>query len=210
MKLLLEKFTLGPLDNNTYLFIDKKTCLSMVIDPAVPSNELLNEIRENKGVLRYILLTHAHFDHIGGIKWLTNQFDYSISISLHKKDISLWKQGGGATEFGLEYDPKIEPNLIISEDIPLFLGETRIQIIHTPGHTPGHVTYYLPGEKIAFCGDLIFFRSIGRTDLTNSNHSDLIDSIKQKVFTLPPDTILLPGHGPETSVKQEISGNPYL
>jgi len=205
-----EKFVLGPIENNTYLVIDESTSLAAVIDPAAPSEAIHRKIEEKNAQLNLILLTHAHFDHIGGVKSLTRQFSNGIQIALHDADLDLWRKGGGSRDFGFEFEPGDEPDLILTDETPLILGDIRIEVLHTPGHTRGHVTYYLPQHASAFCGDLIFYHGIGRTDLAVSDEPALFASIREKILTLPDDTILYPGHGPATRVSEEKENNPFL
>ena len=210
MTIYFEKFVLGPIENNTYLVIDESTSLAAVIDPAAPSEEIHRKIEEKNAQLNLILLTHAHFDHIGGVKSLTRQFSNGIQIALHDADLDLWRKGGGSRDFGFEFEPGDEPDLILTNETPLILGDIRIDVLHTPGHTRGHVTYYLPQHNLAFCGDLIFHHGIGRTDLAVSDEQALFTSIREKILTLPGNTILYPGHGPATSVSEEKANNPFL
>ena len=210
MTLFLEKFVLGPIENNTYLVIDESTSLAAVIDPAAPSEAIRQKIREKNAALELILLTHAHFDHIGGVKSLTRDLSNGSRVALHAADLDLWRSGGGSRDFGFEFEPGDEPDLILKDETPLFLGNIRVDVLHTPGHTHGHVTYYLPQHALAFCGDLIFYHGIGRTDLAVSDEPALYASIHEKILTLPDDTILYPGHGPATRVGEEKENNPFI
>jgi len=210
MTFSIQTFVLGPIENNTYLIIDDDESVAAVIDPAAPSQDLLKRIESSRCTLKHIWLTHAHFDHVGGVKWLRRNFNATVSVALHKDDLDLWKNGGGSADFGFEFDAGETPDLIIDEQSSIFFGSHEFNILHTPGHTKGHVTYYSPENKIAFVGDLIFYHGIGRTDLDVSNDQDLFISIREKIFTLPDATILYPGHGPKTSVAEEKSNNPLL
>ena len=210
MSVYVETFILGPIENNTYLLIDEATHVAAVIDPATPSQNLVEKIHQKNAILTYILLTHAHFDHIGGVRYLARQSAHKLRIALHTADFDLWRNGGGSKDFGFDFDPGEEPDWILQGDDSIDMGKTEIQVLHTPGHTHGHVTFFLPQEKIAFCGDLIFHRGIGRTDLNVSHEPDLFKSIQEKIFSLPDETVLYPGHGPATSVADEKLHNPYL
>lgn len=206
----IKRFVLGPLENNTYLITDPYNKKAVVIDPSAPSRELLSEIIENSLTLEAILLTHAHFDHIGGVNWLMREFGNQITIALHKDDLDLWKSGGGSKEFGFDLDVGHPPNTLLSDQESLTFSDIHLTILHTPGHTSGHVTFHLPLNTTAFCGDLIFFHGVGRTDLSNGDEDQLANSIRRKIFTLPKETLLYPGHGPETSVEEEMANNPFL
>jgi glyoxylase-like metal-dependent hydrolase (beta-lactamase superfamily II) len=210
MSLSISTFILGPIENNTYLISDNDSNTAAVIDPSIASTDLFNKIIENKWHLEYILITHAHFDHIGGVKWLKGQFDYEFKVALHPDDLIHWRDGGCSKEFGFDINVGSDPNLMIENNQLLRIGNTSIKVLHTPGHTPGHVTFSIDDALAAFCGDLIFFHGVGRTDLKTSNENDLIKSIKEKIFTLDPKTTLYSGHGPVTTVQEELENNPFF
>ena len=210
MAIKLESFILGPIENNTYLLTDTETSSAALVDPSVPSREVLESIRKAGLQLTFILITHAHFDHIGGAKYFKNQFGGEPQIHLHLADLQLWQAGGGARDFGFDFDAGDQPDVLFKDEQTFKLGNSVIKALFTPGHTPGHVTFYFPNSNAAFCGDLIFFHGIGRTDLASSNQDDLFNSIKNKIFTLPDSTLLYPGHGPSTSVGEEKENNPFI
>jgi len=210
MSLSISTFILGPIENNTYLIADEESKIAAVIDPSVASRELLKIIKDNDWRLEYILVTHAHFDHIGGVKWFKGQFDYDVKVTLHPDDLKLWQEGGSAREFGFDFDAGDDPDFLITNNQIIKLGGASIEVLHTPGHTPGHVTFSIETPSVAFCGDLIFYHGIGRTDLKISDEDDLIKSIKEKIFKLNPKTILYPGHGPLTTVQEEMENNPFF
>ncbi len=180
MSISIASFVLGPIGNNTYLISDTTSKKAAVVDPSVASGELFQTIQNNELELEYILITHAHFDHIGGVKWLRGKYSLDLKVALHSADLILWQEGGSSRDFGFDFSAGSEPNLILESNQTLSLGETLISAMHTPGHTPGHVTFSIENELAAFCGDLIFYHSIGRTDLLNSNENDLMTSIKGK------------------------------
>ncbi len=210
MTISISTLVLGPIENNTYLIADQESKIAAVIDPSVASRDLLQNITEQDWRLEFILVTHAHFDHIGGVKWLKGQFDHDIKVALHSSDLILWQSGGSAREFGFDFNAGDDPDLIIENNQVIQLGNTPIKVLHTPGHTPGHVTFSIEKALAAFCGDLIFYHGIGRTDLKISNEDDLMKSIEEKIFKLDPKTTLYPGHGPATTVQEEIENNPFF
>ena len=210
MSIHVETFVLGPLENNSYLLMEDNRKEAIVVDPSIPSRDLLDAMRGNGLTLSYILITHAHFDHIGGAEWLKKQFNGKPQIVLHQADQLLWHEGGGAKDFGFDFDAGEKPGILINKDQVLQLDGYNTEILQTPGHTPGHVIFYFPDDQIAFCGDLIFYHGIGRTDLRNSSEKELYDSIQQKIFSLPGQTVLYPGHGPSTTVEEEKQHNPFL
>ncbi|MBE0697499.1 MAG: MBL fold metallo-hydrolase [Anaerolineaceae bacterium] len=210
MPLEFVQFQLDPMDNNTYLVADTVSGQSAVIDPSFNSQVVLKTASLRGWTVSAIWLTHAHFDHIAGISALQECFPIPLPIGLHPDDLPLWRQSGGAHLFGLQVEPGPEPTHLFSHGEKLALGEQILEVRHTPGHTPGHVIVYSAELGAAFCGDLIFFRGVGRTDLPGSSHSLLLRSIREQVFSLPPLTRLFCGHGPETTVADELRENPFL
>jgi glyoxylase-like metal-dependent hydrolase (beta-lactamase superfamily II) len=122
----------------------------------------------------------------------------------------LWQMKGGAPLFGMDIDPGPQPDTQLEQGQRLSVGEVEFEVRHAPGHTLGHVVFYCPAEAVMFSGDVIFYGSIGRTDLPGGDHQTLIHSIQTQILTLPNNTRLLSGHGPETTVGAERSGNPFL
>ncbi|MEA4906101.1 MAG: MBL fold metallo-hydrolase [Chloroflexi bacterium] len=203
-------FTLGSYANNTYLLIDPHTRAAVAIDPPARPQPLLDRLREKQAALGQIWLTHAHFDHIAGVTELATATLPPPQVALHPEDLPLWRQSGGAGWFGVQLDPGPEPEVALRHDQVLHLGDNAVEVRHTPGHTPGHVIFYLPGQKTVLCGDLIFYHSVGRTDLPGSNFGQLITSIRQYILDLPDETLLLSGHGQQTTVGEERRHNPFL
>lgn len=210
MTLIFKNFILGPIENNTYLIADSVSREAALIDPSIPSREVLDEINKSTLSLKYLLITHAHFDHVGGVKWFKTQFEGKPQILLHQADLPLWDSGGGARDFEFDFETGIRPDFLIEDKQALNLGSYQFNVLHTPGHTPGHVTFFFLEDLMAFCGDLIFFHGVGRTDLKYSNSNDLNLSIKHKIFSLPENTRLLPGHGASTTVLEEKLNNPFV
>ncbi len=210
LPLEIRSYILGPLGNNSYLIWDPTTLEAAAIDPSFESESILHVIQENQLTLRYILLTHAHFDHIAGVNVLHNDISPRPQIGIHSFELPLWKRNGAASEFGFSLPQLPDPDLNIGDDQELDLGSVSIRASFTPGHTPGHLVYTLPESGVVFTGDLIFFRGIGRTDMLGGNSADLFRSIDEKILTLPPATRLLSGHGPETTVADEIANNPFI
>jgi hydroxyacylglutathione hydrolase len=133
-----------------------------------------------------------------------------LAVALHPADHTLWRAQGGAPLFGYQIDPGPEPGVDLVHGQILRLGSVAFEVRHTPGHTPGLCCFYVATEGICFCGDLIFRGGVGRTDLPGGDWQSLLDSIQQQIFSLPDETRLLSGHGPETTVGEEKRNNPYL
>jgi glyoxylase-like metal-dependent hydrolase (beta-lactamase superfamily II) len=202
--------TLGPVMTNTYIIADDNSGEAVVIDPADEGKRIASEIEARGWRLVSIWLTHAHFDHMGGTAELADNSTPMPPIALHADDNQLWRIQGGAAFFGMKIDPGPEPSIDLKHGQVLNVGEYQFQVLHAPGHTPGHVMFYNKTESVLICGDVIFQGSIGRTDLPGGNYDTLIRSIKTEVMTLPDDTVLLSGHGPQSNVGVERQYNPFI
>ena len=192
---------------NTYLVWDEDSKEAIMIDPAAPDKILIQEIQRKGLNLKFVVNTHGHGDHIAGNKLLKDNF--KIQLCIHRDDAKM------LTDPHLNFSSSIGFNLvspktdiILEEGGIIKLGNMEIKIIHTPGHTKGGICLYV--DNLLFSGDTLFFESIGRTDLPGGNYSDLEKSIKEKLFTLPDETIILPGHGPETTIGHEKVENPFV
>jgi hydroxyacylglutathione hydrolase len=206
MKPEIFRYVLGPLENNVYLLVDPESQEAALIDPSFDVEQIQDEIKAKGCHLGLVLLTHAHFDHIAGVTLAAPP----AVVGLHPADLDLYRESGGARRFGLSVVPGPEPGLVLSHAQIVKVGAVELEVRHTPGHTPGHVIFVCQAANTAFCGDLIFAGSVGRTDFAGGSHAQLLESIRQQVFTLPKETRLLPGHGPETTVAEEMASNPFL
>jgi hydroxyacylglutathione hydrolase len=207
------RLTLGPLSNNVYMLGDNESGDAVVIDPGFDSQQVLTEARKQGWTIRQIWLTHAHFDHIAGVGEIANALDPAPPVGLHPGDRGLYDAQGGAGQFGFNIPSLPEPSLMFTDGMPLSLteGQPPVAVVRAaPGHSPGHVVFYCPSLGVLFCGDVIFRGGIGRTDLEGGDLDMLLHSIRFKVFSLPDDTRLLPGHGPESTVGYERLNNPFL
>lgn len=200
-------FSLGPMDNNTFLIVDDATGESALVDPSFDSEAIWPEITAQGRTLRYILNTHAHFDHIIGNAFFAEKTD--ALIALHRADLDIYRalpeQG---RMFGFVAEPAPEPTLFLEDEQILTLGETEIRVLYTPGHSPGGVTFLL--GDVVIVGDCLFAGSIGRTDLPGASLQTLLHSIRTRLLTLPDTTQVLPGHGEFTTIGQERATNPFL
>ena len=206
----LVEFTLGPVETNAYLVADPDTREAAVIDPAWDGHLILAQAKQRGWRVTNIWLTHAHFDHFGGAAAVADGSSPMPPVALHPLDYPLWRGLGGAPLFGLQIDPGPEPTIDLQNGMILRLGSSRLEVRYAPGHTPGHVIFYAPAEKVAFCGDVIFQGSIGRTDLPGGDYDTLMESIQTQVLSLPDETVLLSGHGRATKVGLERVNNPFL
>jgi hydroxyacylglutathione hydrolase len=203
-------FVLGPVQTNAYLVADGETGEAVVIDPAAEGEVILEEARRRGWRIGSIWLTHGHFDHLAGSAAVADGSSPPPPVAMHPDDYWLWRNEGGAPLFGMRIDPGPEPTIDLSHGQILHLGKAVFEVRHTHGHTPGHVIFYCSSAEVVFCGDLIFQGSVGRTDLPGGDYNTLIHHIQEDILTLPDDTRLLSGHGPETTVGQERRTNPFL
>jgi glyoxylase-like metal-dependent hydrolase (beta-lactamase superfamily II) len=210
MPLEIAQLTLGPAQTNAYIAAPQGGQEAVAIDPSWDGHLILEAAKQRGWRISSIWLTHAHFDHFGGAAAVADGSSPPPPVALHPEDYWLWRENGGATAYGLQFDPGPEPTIDLAQGQTLHLGEVEFAVRYAPGHTPGHVMFHAASEKLMFCGDVIFQMSVGRTDLGRGDHRTLIESIRREVLSLPDDTRLLPGHGPETTVGQEREFNPFL
>jgi glyoxylase-like metal-dependent hydrolase (beta-lactamase superfamily II) len=201
----IKAFALGPLETNCYLVHNGS--VSVVIDPGGDPAEVVDFLRGRKLDLEAVLNTHLHFDHIQGNAALGREFSVKILAS-SEDDYLLDTEVGGGGFMGFPLTPKFEHENLLPGEYE-FAGNT-CQVLATPGHSPGSLSFYFPEAGVVFSGDLVFFRSIGRTDFPGGDQDKLVNSAREKILSLPPDTIIYPGHGPETRVKDEELHNPFF
>lgn len=193
----IKSISVGQLAANSYLIWDDDSNDAAIIDPGDDGDFLSEKIQELNLNLRYILLTHAHFDHVLGI--LPLKLNYNPIIKLHKEDLFLYKQANKSSRHwvGEEGDPLPSPDVFMEAGELIKIGEVELKVIETPGHTPGSIILYNKKKKVLFTGDTLFKSGVGRTDFSYSSPTDIEISLK-KIFSLPGDTTIYPGHG-ETS-----------
>lgn len=205
----IDMLPLGMVQANCYLLQDnKKNCI--VIDPGGQGEMLIDFIKEKNLNPIAILLTHAHFDHIGAVDDVIAEWD--IPLYMHKKEFNWLKDSklNGSTFFGLPDVTVLKTPEKINMEKPLVVEEFQFDVFHTPGHSPGSVSFYLKEEGIVISGDALFQGSIGRTDLVDGNFDVLKKSIEEKLFTLPDETVVYSGHGMSTTIGYEKSNNSFL
>lgn len=209
------RLVFNSVEENCYILIDKATNCAAIVDPGCMNKgeeeSLANAVEHLKVKPVLLLVTHMHFDHIWGVHYVADK--WHLTPMAHKTEIaqmpSLSEQlaGYGIASEGRYPDNTIEP---LPEDQPLTYGKSRLEVLPVPGHSPGHVAYYNRSEGFLLTGDALFYESIGRTDLLGGSYPKLIQSIQNEIFTLPDETLVLPGHGIPTSVGHEKHNNPFL
>jgi hydroxyacylglutathione hydrolase len=202
----LSSFVVGAFQENAYLLVDEESERAVLVDPGDEGAMLVDRVRESGATLEAIWLTHAHLDHIGGIAEIRRAWD--VPIFLHPADLPLYRYAPKAAElYGVPFELGPLPDRELAEGDVLSLGTLRFAVLHVPGHAPGHVLFH--GHGLAFGGDLLFAGSIGRTDLPLCDAAAMQRSLA-RAAALPSDTLVLPGHGPETTVGAELASNPFL
>jgi len=208
MTLTVLTLPLGELQTNCFIAADSETKAAAVIDPGWDAPRVLAALKEHQWSLKYILLTHAHFDHIGAVADLVDAT--SVPIALHRDDLLLLRHLGGAPLFGYDIRPSPKPSLLLQPGQVIEVGQLRFEVLFVPGHTLGHVAFYERQANAVFSGDVLFRQGIGRTDFPGGNLETLLTSIRDQLLVLPDGTTIYPGHGPATTIGAERRDNPFL
>ncbi len=208
--LKINQMELGPIQTNCYIISnDAKECL--IFDPGEEADKVIAFLQKKQFTPLAILLTHAHFDHIGAMDVLRDK--YEIPAYLHKleKDWLAKPNLNGSGKYAMVPDYRMkDADILIEDEKELVIADFKMDVYHTPGHSPGSVSYSFGTEGFAIVGDTLFRGSIGRTDLIDGSEKKLLKSINDSLLSLPEHMILYPGHGPETTPEQEKRFNPFL
>ena len=199
-----------PYQQNCSILWCEETMQGAVIDPGGEVARIIEETETRKIAIERILVTHGHADHCGGVADLRDRL--GVPVDGPHEDDRFWIEQlpEQALRFGLEPGRAFEPDRWLTEGDEVTVGNITFQVIHCPGHTPGHVVFFAAAENVAVVGDVLFAGSIGRTDFPRGDHADLIASIRNKLFPLGDDITFLPGHGPASSFGREREGNPFV
>ncbi|MDI9567594.1 MAG: MBL fold metallo-hydrolase [Bacillota bacterium] len=203
----IKVYVLGELATNCYLVICRDSKEAIVIDPGGDPAPVLDELEREGLKLRYIINTHGHMDHIEGNQSL--QEATGAPILIHKEDAGMLTSP--AQNLSLFVGPELvspPPGRLLADGDEISWGKQSLRVLHTPGHTPGSIS--LAGGGVVFSGDTLFARSVGRTDFPGGSMGKLLVGIREKLLALPPETRVLPGHGPETTIGVEREKNPFL
>ncbi|HWQ32124.1 MAG TPA: MBL fold metallo-hydrolase [Blastocatellia bacterium] len=208
--MIIETFPVGLLQCNCTILGSAQTREAIVIDPGDEVQKILARLKAHRLEAKYIIATHAHIDHVGGFSEL--RAATGAPVYLHEGDQFLYDiLPIQAQMIGLATPPSTQIDHYLSQGDELGAGEIRIKVHHTPGHTPGSLCFHLPdNEAKLFSGDTLFMRGIGRTDLWGGSFEQIMDSLHHRVLALPDETVVIPGHGPITTIGDERAHNPWL
>ena len=208
----IKTFTFNPVQENTYvLYNEQNECI--IIDPGcyfdAEKDELKSFISSHKLKPKLLLNTHCHLDHVFGNKFIAEEFKLTLNTHAREKDMLEMAPASGLV-FNLPFDNYVGEINYLKEGDVVKLGEDQLKVIHAPGHSPGSVCFYCQKQHFIIGGDVLFQNSIGRTDLPGGSQEELLKSINEKLFKLPEDVTVYPGHGPAITIGQEIKENPFL
>jgi len=204
--LIFKKLELGSFASNCYIVGDDTTKEGLVVDPGAEASHILESVKALDLNIKWIVLTHSHIDHIGAlaeVKEATN-----ARVAIHEEDAATLQDQSQMRVFGLSVDNPPAPDRLLKENDVIDIGNLHFKVLHTPGHTQGGIC--LLADGFVFSGDTLFNFGIGRADLPGSSYDQELDSIQRKLMVLPDNTIVYPGHGPDTTIGVERRANPFL
>lgn len=210
--LKVKSFVFSPIQENTYILYNEHKA-AIIIDPGCyfpeEQDELDRFITQSGLQPQMLLNTHCHLDHVFGNKYVAEK--YGLVLQTHEKERAMLEYAPAAgLMYNMPFDNYSGEIGFLKEGDKLVLGDDELQVIEAPGHSPGHICFYCPKQQFIISGDVLFNRSIGRTDLPGGNHAQLIRNIREKILVLPGETLVYSGHGPVTTVGEEKLENPFL
>ena len=207
--MILETLTVGPFHENCYVFGDQETGTGAVVDPGDEAARIALAVEQTNLEIGQILITHAHIDHVGAVAALVDE--YACPVLMHAEAEPMLKQlPTQALMMGLKFGKVPTVNRYVGDEEVLQVGNLKLKSLYTPGHAPGHLAFYVESEALVLSGDALFAGSVGRTDLFGGSIELLMRSIDERLLTLPDETKVYPGHGPETTIRDERRHNPFL
>jgi hydroxyacylglutathione hydrolase len=206
---ILETLTVGPFQENCYVIGDEETLEGAVVDPGDEAVRIALAVEQTNLEIGRILITHAHIDHVGAVTALADE--YACPVLMHAEAEPMLEQlPTQAMMMGLRFGKVPSVDHYIEDGQVLEVGGLKLEARYTPGHAPGHLAFYAESEAVVFAGDALFAGSVGRTDLFGGNMEVLMRSINERLMTLPDETQVFPGHGPQTTIADERRHNPFL
>ena len=207
--MILEMLTVGPFQENCYLIGDEASGVGAVVDPGDEAARIAMAVEQTGLEIGSIIVTHAHIDHVGGVAALVDE--YACPVLMHAEAEPMLEQlPTQALMMGLRFGKIPTVDRHIGEEETLEIGDLRLRPLYTPGHAPGHLAFYIEDEGLVLSGDALFAGSVGRVDLPGGSMEVLMRSIEERLMTLPDETRVYPGHGPQTEIGSERATNPFL
>ncbi len=207
--MILEKLTVGPFQENCYIVGDEATGTGALFDPGDEATRIALAVERTNLEIAQIVITHAHIDHVGAVASLVDE--YACPVLMHPEAEPMLRQlPSQALMMGLRFGKIPAVDGYIGDEEVVRVGGLSFTALHTPGHAPGHLAFYAPGENLVISGDTLFAGSVGRVDLAGGSMEVLMRSINGRLLTLPDETRVLSGHGPETTIGEERAHNPFL
>jgi hydroxyacylglutathione hydrolase len=202
----VQTLTVGAFQENCYLVVDSRSGKAVIVDPGGEGERLVEAVDKSGATLEAVWITHAHVDHVGAIASIKQRWD--VPVYLHPLDRRLYEAAGRQAQvYGVQFEEPPPPDREFADGQQLKVGDVALSVMHAPGHSPGHVVIH--GDGIALVGDCLFAGSIGRTDLPFSDPPQLAASL-ERISALPPETVVYPGHGMDTTIGEERRSNPFL
>jgi hydroxyacylglutathione hydrolase len=207
--MIFEALTVGPFQENCYIVGDEATGVGALVDPGDEAARIALAVEQTGLEVDRILITHTHIDHVGAVAVLVDE--YACPVLMHAEAEPMLQQlPTQAMMMGLRFGEVPAVDRYIEDEEALEVGALRLRALHTPGHAPGHLAFHVEGEGLVLSGDALFAGSVGRTDLFGGDMNLLLRSISERLMSLPDETRVCPGHGPQTTIGEERAHNPFL